>query len=231
MKPNQKFTPNLDTKRPALLSAIHAFAAVAVVMASSASRTDAAVVSALPGSTPLPIPAINHIGTDTQTFVPGVTWSATATSVFGYSGPFGFLNNGFWNGLTMIGVDTDTGSMSINFATPVAGVGGFVNYSPTSGVANMSIYDSSDNLIESYTPSFLTSGGTALNEGQFIGFLLGTASISRLEFSNAYIGATDLQILSGPATSAIPEPSSALALCGLFAGSMMIRRRNTPAGR
>ena len=46
----------------------------------------------------------------------------TATSSF-----IGFEQNGAWDGLSMIEYDS-TGTMRIDFATPMAGVGAFMNW-------------------------------------------------------------------------------------------------------
>lgn len=202
--------------------------AMFAIFVSTAAQSDGALVFSLPGSSAYPFDTIGYFGSGPQTVAPGVTWTSTSgSSVFGFTGTYGFNGNGGWGGLSMIGLNSPNGSMSLSFDAPVTGVGAFINYATGAGVPNISIYDTTNTLIESFTPTFLTDGST--NSGQFLGFLLGTASISRLEFSNAYIGAANLEILGDPTISAVPEPGSIMALGGLLAGGLMIRQRKSRA--
>ncbi len=205
---------------PSLRGAGAALAALAL----SAAQADAALVTSLPGSTLYPFPEVNYMGAVPQTVAPGITWTSNVLSpVFGYTYLF-FVNGGSWNGLSMIGLNSASGSMSISFATPVAGVGAFINYTTGGSAPRLSIYDSSNTLLETYQPSFTTTG---VNQGYFYGFSSLNSNISRFEFSNASIVATNLSVLSGSGVSAVPEPGSILPLGGLLVGGLLIRRRKS----
>src|SRR5262252_524904 len=68
-------------------------------------QAGATVVTSIPGGTAIPMPAINFFGSGPQVFGTTnlVTWTSTnAThqggSVFGYTGVYSYLGNGFWTG-------------------------------------------------------------------------------------------------------------------------------------
>src|SRR5262245_31195819 len=103
----------------------------------------AAVVSSLPSPVSVPIPQANLFTAGPEQIAPGITWSSdTSSSVFGWTQGYSFGQNGGWAGssLTIIGTNSATAPMRIDFATPVAGVGGFVNYVPSSTPAFLSVY-------------------------------------------------------------------------------------------
>ena len=195
---------------------------VSLVLAISLVGTtgQAAPVTSLPsGATVIPMPEANYQGQGPQTFGPGITWTSTNTqtappndydyqSVFGFTGYYYYGDNGYWNGTLgpMAGLNDDSYSfdttdyMTFAFATPVQGVGGFLNYFKPGGPGTRSpttiaVYDSSHNLIESYTLTFTTGGGP--NTGAFYGFLESTPNISYFTLTDNEIGITNLTVLTG----------------------------------
>lgn len=180
----------------------------------------AAQVTSLPGATTLTMPVLNYIGAGPQNLAPGVDWSsASSNSIFGYSDPYGFADNGGWSGLTMAGTNDQSSTMTLAFSQAVAGVGAFFNYAPLHyGPATIAVYDATHTLIESATLTFTTNGGQ--NQGEFHGFLENGPSIGFLTMSGAYIGAT------GFAVQAVPEPETyAMLLTGLGLLGVAARRR------
>ena len=189
----------------------------------------AGVVSLLPGGSLYPMPEVNYSGAGPQDVGSGITWSSTngtfgGGSLYGSAANYNFGDNGIWNsGIgPMAGLNSRypgyglPDSMTFAFATPVFGVGGFVNYVP--GRPNptiIAVYDSGHNLIESTTLTFLTGGG--INTGKFIGFLEPIPNISFFTLSDNYIGITGLTVEA----LSTPEPSYfaslGLALVGLAA--------------
>jgi hypothetical protein len=205
------------------------------VIGLAAISAQAALVTSLPGGTAIPMPAIEYFGPGPQNFGPGITWSSTNSSnqggsVFGYTGSYGFLGNGSWTGSLgpMAGLNDSkdfygvTDTMTFEFSTPIAGVGGFINYVPGSNNPTViSVYDSSNTLIETSMLTFSTSGGD--NTGLFYGFLEDSPNISYFTLTDNYIGITDLTT-SGP--SAVPEPATMLLLgSGLLGMGVYARRR------
>ena len=165
----------------------------------------------------LPMPTANYFGSGPQTFG-NYTWSSTnATtqggSVYGYTGSYGYLGNGAWDGALgpMAGVNDSfdvygvTDTMTFAFATPVSYVGGFFNYVPGGSTpTTLAVYDTSNALIESYNLSFLTGGGT--NTGQWIRFVE-SMPIGSFTMTGNYVGVT------GQAVTPTPEPGT-IALLG-----------------
>ena len=100
-------------------------------------------------------------------------------------------------------------TMTFTFATPVSGVGGFLNYVPGGSTPTIiQALDSLGNVIESYNLTFLTGG--ANDTGAFYGFLEGSPIIKSFTLTDNYVGITNLTVLG---TSSIPEPGN-LALIG-----------------
>lgn len=136
----------------------------------------------------------------------------------------------------MIGTNSPTAGMRIDFAAPVAGVGACLNYSPRQGDrAVISIFDSADALLESYTLSVLVNTsqvgldtsqvGNKL--GEFHGFLQSTNNVSYMTLSGSYIGAANPETLS---VAAVPEPEThALMAAGLGVMAFVSRRRKAAA--
>jgi hypothetical protein len=197
-------------------------AAAALVCSFSA---HAVSVTSLAGSTTYAFPALNLFGDGPETVASGITWSSQSSwSVFGWTNGYGFAGNGSWYGLSMIGSNDGSSTMRIDFASAVSGVGAFLNYAAGHGdAAKIAVYDSSNNLIESYTLNFATGGGT--NTGEFHGFQESSAIISYMTLSGSYIGAANLEVVQAPA---VPEPETyALMLGGLGALAFVARRRKS----
>ena len=196
---------------------------LAIAIGLAATSAQAGLVTSLPGGTVIPMPAIEYFGPGPQNFGPGITWTSTNStnhggSVFGYTGGYGFLDNGSWTGSLgpMAGLNDSndawgvTDTMTFAFSTPIAGVGGFINYVPGSkNPTVISVYDSSNTLIETSMLTFITGGGD--NTGSFYGFLEGSPNISYFTLTDNYIGITDLTT-SDPSASTVPEPATMLLL-------------------
>lgn len=213
-----------------------AFVLSAVVAAWAAQPAMAEVVTSIPGGTVVPMPAVNYFGPGPETFGPGITWSSTNAanqggSVFGYTGGYGFAGNGSWDGALgpMAGVNDSfdawgvTDTMTFALSTPVSAIGGFINYVPgDSTPTTIAVYTPGGALIESYSLTFLTGGGT--DTGQFLGFSESSPSIGYFTLTDNYIGIVNLTI----ASSSVPEPGS-MALMGIgvvgFGGFGWLRRR------
>ena len=203
---------------------LHRSLIVAAVALAASALAHAVPVTSLPAGTVYPFAVENYFGIGPKVVAPGITWSADdSNSVYGYAGAYGFAGNGGWSGLSMIGSNTGASSMRIDFASPVAGVGAFMNYAPDFGsTPTIAVYDSSNVLLESYTLSFATGGGS--NTGEFHGFLEGTSNISYLTLTGSYIGAANLSVQT--VAVPVPEPETyALMLAGLAAIGFVARRR------
>jgi hypothetical protein len=199
-------------------------AAMAGVVTSAAGITDGVNVT---------MPIEEYQGLGPIAFGPGnsITWSSNYTSsigddsVFGWNEDYGFGTNGPWNynvtdgPIVMAALNTTGGNyaMTFDFADPVSGFGGFMNYSPNWGTAVFSAYDSSDTLIETYDLTFSTGG--AFNSGQFVGFQDSSNDISYVTLSNAFVGIAD--IVESSTSSSVPDTASTALLLG-FASLALI---------
>ena len=212
--------------------AISVFLAFLVIVASAG----ASVVTSIPGGVVTPMPAVNYFGGGPQVFGPGIEWSSTnAVNICGSPAAFGFVGladfgtNGQWTGAlgpmaylnntsTFCGV---TDSMTFKFTSPVAAVGGFLNYYPNgSGPTTISVLDALGNVIESYQLVFTTSG--APDTGQFWGFQEATPEIKYFVLTDNYIGITNLTTFGAAPT---PEPGSLLLLGSGLIGAIGYGRR------
>jgi hypothetical protein len=171
-------------------------------------------------------PVLNYFGPGPQTFG-NYTWTSTnATyqggSVFGYVGLYGFGGNGGWDGKLgpMAGLNDSfdvwgvNDTMTFTFAVPVFAVGGFFNYVPGSTTpTTLSLWDASNNLIESYNLTFVT--GTGVNLGEWIRFDE-TTPIASFTMSGNYVS------VANP----VPEPGTLLMLgSGALGLAGYIRRK------
>jgi hypothetical protein len=186
----------------------------------------ASVVFSLPGGTVDAMPADNDIFVDGPVVFDGITWTATGgVGVFGYTSSWAFSSNGDWDGTLgpMAGVDDNTDIMTFAPSSPVAGIGGFINYAqPGEGTATIAAYNAADVLIESYSLTFTTGGG--INVGEFLGFSESTADIAYFELTGATVGLTGLSVQENPSSSSLPEPGTVdLMLAGL--GLLMLARK------
>lgn len=204
------------------------YAALFVAVLLTVARAGASVITSISGGTVYPFPAVNYFGAGPQTVAPGITWSSTNAfngggAVFGFlpslpcpSNCYSFGTNGFWTGplgpMAGLNDNTDiysvTDSMTFAFATPVAAVGGFLNYSPDfSTETTIAVYDSSHTLLEpAFNLTFLTGGGN--DTGAFYGFRESTANIAYFTLTDNFVGITGLT--TGSAVT--PEPSSLLLI-------------------
>jgi len=203
--------------------AIRKLAVLAIAAIASAGAASASVVSSLPGGVTLAIPTANLLGeSGPQTVAPGVIFTSTQPSAYGYTGGYGFSTNGFWSGVPMIGLDDPTGSFQLAFATPISGFLGELNWTvDDESRASIAIYDASGALLESLT---LENGVNLVNPGYW-GFSRAAADISFVRFNNEYIGVRDITTLTG---AVVPEPASwAMLIAGFGLVGAAARRRRT----
>ena len=212
--------------------------AALLIMAAAltASQAGATIVLSYAGGTAQAMPTLNYFGPGPQTFgSPTITWSSTNAStqggsVFGYTGGYGFLANGFWGATVgpMAGVNDSfdvygvTDTMTFAFSTPVSSVGGFFNYVPGGSTpTTLAVWNSGGGLIESYNVTFLTDGSD--DSGQAIGFI--DPGIAYLTMTDNYIA------VAGMVTnfSTTPEPSSLLLMGSGALGLAGLLRRRLPA--
>lgn len=193
----------------------------------------AGVVTSLPGGSIVAMPTLNAFGCAPQVFS-GITWSSTnctnqGGSVFGYTGGYGFGGNGSWDGSLgpMAGLNDSfdvygvTDTMTFMLSSPVAGIGGFLNYLPGSSHPTIiAVYDSSHTLIESFNLTFSTGGGN--NTGSFFGFLEAGPTIKYFTLTDNYVGIVNLTTTD---TSAVPEPGSMLMLGSGVLALIALRRK------
>ncbi|MES2153273.1 MAG: PEP-CTERM sorting domain-containing protein [Pseudomonadota bacterium] len=193
------------------------------VLSAAALSAQASVVTSLPGGTALVIPATHQTGFfGPATLAPGVTFSSSQPSAYGYTGTYGFNLNGTWSGTPMIGLDRGTGTFVLSFASGISGFLGELNWTTgNSANASIGIYDAANNLLESLT---LESGGINQVAPGFYGFSRATNDIASIHFNEEYIGVRNILIVEGG--SDVPEPAS-LALMALgLAGCAVARKKS-----
>jgi hypothetical protein len=212
-----------------MIGRILSLAAMAALMAAPAS---AAFVTSLSAPTAVTMPTVEAFGAGPQAFGP-MTWTSDyGSSVFGFTGSYGF-SNGNWSGTPMAGLNRGGNgqvysSMTFKFNAPTKGVLAQMNWAL--GVSeNLSviaaIYDSADNLLEF---AYLANNGNVnlVTAGGYYGFERANADIGKLVLSNGYIGARNFSYIS---SGAVPEPANWALIIGGFglAGAAMRRRRST----
>ena len=174
----------------------------------------AALVTSLPGGTPINLPAANADGVGPFVIEPGITYSSSvAHSSFGLTGIYGFGANGFWSGPSpMIGLNEGTGSMTLAFASPISGFLAQVSWSKLPLLtAPMSAVGSGDVALEAWV--FSSDGSNLLAPEGFYGFSRASNDIVAIRFENDFIGARDMSY-SRIAQGNVPVPG-VLALLGI----------------
>lgn len=202
---------------------------------------------ATPTADTIQIPSLGYFGAGPQSYTgtdaaSTYTWSSTnATyqggSVFGYSGYYGYLGNGSWDGALgpMIGVNdaynvygvTDT--MTVTFTgAPVYEAGDFFNYVPDGDTpTTLNVYGASGLL------NTVDLNNTTFPSGTDVGLwvtMIETEPITYFTVQDNYVGFADpydgtyVPPSSGP--SATPEPNSLMLFgTGLVGFAGVIRRK------
>jgi hypothetical protein len=194
-------------------------AAIALGMAGNAA---AAVITGLPSGVALAIPTANirNVNT-TQTIAPGITASPSDRFTFGYTGFYGFNFNGSWTGTPMIGLDRVFAFFTIDFAAPIQGFLGELNWGlDNTGDVTIQAFGASG-LLESLTLSTNNGSVNSVAPG-FYGFLRATNEITSIHFTNDLIGVRNISTLSN-AIGTVPEPATwgmMLVGFGIIGGAM-----------
>jgi hypothetical protein len=195
-----------------------------VVALAAAMSANAAVVTTLSGGTALAIPAVQQV----REYGPVVigteaVFRSPTGSVFGWTGNYGFNDNGSWSGAPMIGLNSGSGSFNLYFADPVSGFLGEMNWTRGyGGDTTVEIFDDANNLLERLV---LESGGVNQFATGFFGFERAAADITSIVFSNEYVGVRNISIARALPANDVPEPAS-LALLGIgLAGVAAARRK------
>jgi len=181
----------------------------------------AATVTSLRGATNVDIPALNQTRvTGPVTFGPGITFTSTVGSAFGWTQGYGFGSGGYWSDFPMIGLDAAEGSFTLTFPTAIRGFVADTSWSTyfADVDATISAYDAAGSLLESVNLENGFRPGT-------IGFARAAADIASIRYSNEYVGIQTIAIAG--AVGAVPEPATWAMLIGGFGlvGRAARRRR------
>jgi hypothetical protein len=209
-----------------MFSTTHLAAACAALFA--AAPASATVIHALEGGTAVTIPTIvdeDYIGTKGPvTFGPGITYSSTVSSLFGFTGTYGFAPEVLWSGTPLIGLNRTSGTFTLAFAAPLRSFLAEVNWTEytTSRDASMSAYDSHGNLLDTI---LLEHNGSVATPG-YLGFSDEGGDIARVTFSNEFVAIRDISVLA----AAVPEPASwAMLIAGFGLAGLALRGRRVRA--
>ena len=164
----------------------------------------------------------------------GITYSSTsADSVIGFGG-YALQQNGFLPTALIVGTNSQTATVTFNFATPVSMFGGDMNYSllfntslPDGNNPVISAFDSLSNLIASYdlftSAPISTPGG--IDAFRFRGIDGGGRQISSFTISGGYAVIAG-QVGDVGQVGSVPEPATwAMMLIGFGAVGYSVRRR------
>ena len=196
-----------------------------------------ALIISMPGGHSVPIADTGMRFYSSPVFV-AVGLTASSTNPDGSwigKGVYSFADNGLWDGsFPFVAADFDalTGTedrfrVMFTFATPVAGVGGFMNYVAFDGsrysAPTITAWRSDGAMLERYDlhlyAPVITPGG--LNEGAFRGISDLTATL-RFSIENSGIGLSNLTVI--PGGTPVPEPGAS-ALVGLALAAIACTRR------
>lgn len=234
-------------------SALAATTTMAALMATSAL---AGVVTSQAG-TEVNFPTMNYFcSTNPACSVAlnsNITWSSTnisnhGGSVFGFTKGYSFVSNGFTTGTPMVGLNDSSAdygvvdTMTFTFATPTTGVGGYINWvdakiPPGLGPVTMTAWDGSTPLLTVVLEDNGVSnpnGIAGLTPGGFIGIEAPSAEITKVTFTDGYVGMIGGIFVNLPEGSlSVPEPETwtlmLSGVAGLGAVLRTRRRRVAPA--
>ena len=176
---------------------------VALALPSSAIAT--VITAPVSGSSVETMPGTNQFSGGPIVFGNNVTWTSEVNySVFGWTNSYGFANNGTWTGApAMAGTNDTSAAMRFTLDGDATSVGGTINWAlPGYGSATMSIFDSSNVLLESFL--FTTGTTNLVANDAFYGFSRAQGDIRSFELRGAYIGLRELTV---GGLAAVPEPS------------------------
>jgi hypothetical protein len=220
------------------------FIAILAAVALPAEAGTITIGPVTPSSVAIQIPVLNYFGPGPLSYsgtnaASNYTWSSTnATnqggSVYGYSGEYGFVGNGYWDGALgpMIGVNdaynvygvTDT--MTLTFTgDPVYEFGDYFNYVPGGSTpTTLNVYGASG-LLDS-----IDLNNTTFPSGTDVGLwitVIETEPITYFTAQDNYVGFADpYDGTYIPPPSSTPEPSSlAMLLTAAGAGAGFLRRK------
>jgi hypothetical protein len=197
----------------------------AAALTTLAAPAVAAPIVSLPGGSVVTLGAFQKTNGPTG-IAPGITFSATNNGYVGYTGLWGFgLDHDDWEGTSMLGLNSSTGSFTLTFDAAITGFLAEVNWDrePYDN-ASITAFDMAGNEIEQIA---LSDHAMDLAEPGFMGFGNTAAPIKSIRFSNAFIGIRNLAITP---TAAVPEPATwAMMLLGfgMMGATLRYRRKST----